>query len=69
MDSQDVYSLKKLVNKIYSYEPSLYNVIKAQIFYKFKDNNEIKIGVMLWCDNKLEALQLYGHISYSRSIP
>ena len=63
MNTHNAYDLFILVNKIYDYEPSLFNKIKALIGYKFKDNDEIRIGVNLWCDNKQEALRLYGHIS------
>ena len=59
----NAYDLFILVNKIYDYESSLYNIIKSQIFYKLKDNDEIRIAVKLWLNNEKEALELYGHIS------
>ncbi len=38
----NAYDLFILVNKIYDYEPSLFDKIKVQVGYKFKDNDEIK---------------------------
>jgi surface protein len=63
MDVHNAYDLFLLVNKIYDYEPSLFDKIKSQIFYELKDNTEIRIAVRLWLKNEKEALQLYGHIS------
>lgn len=43
--------IRWLLIKIYNYEPALLDIIKDQIFNKFKDNKEFRYGVKLWCNN------------------
>ena len=53
-----------LLIKIFEYEPSLYDNIKAVFFYKFKDNLEFREAINLWFDNNEEALKLYGPMDF-----
>ena len=39
------------------------NIIKEFIFFKPKIKDELKKAINLWCKNKNEALDKYGHIS------
>ena len=48
MNSYRLYDLHILLTKIYDYELNLFDRIKSQIFYKFKDNEEIRTAVKLW---------------------
>ena len=41
----------------------LKNVIKDYIIFKPKNKDELQKAVDLWCEDKEEALKLYGHIS------
>ena len=41
----------------------LQNTIKEFAIFKPKIKEELKTAVNLWCDNKDEALNKYGHIS------
>ena len=38
-------------------------IIENYIIFKPKTNKELKVAVDLWCENKEEALSIYGHIS------
>ena len=37
-------------------------IIENYIIFKPKTNKELKVAVDLWCENKENALKLYGHI-------
>ena len=41
----------------------LINIIKDYIIFKPKTKDELQEAVDLWCENKEEALNKYGHIS------
>ena len=41
----------------------LINIIKDYIIFKAKTKDELQEAVDLWCENKEEALNKYGHIS------
>ena len=58
-----INNLQNLLLEINDYESELLDIIKSMVFYKFKDNYEIRKAVNLWLSNELEALNLYGHIS------
>ena len=48
-----------------NYEPALVDMIFGFMkSYTFKTKEELLDGVNLWCDNREEAIRIYGHISY-----
>ena len=36
------------INKIFNYEPGIFYNIKDRIFYKFRDNQELRLAVKVW---------------------
>ena len=55
--------LRRLLHKIHSYEPNIYNKIMRPVFYQMKDSEELREGVQLWLTNESIAIIKYGHIS------
>jgi surface protein len=71
MIENSICELQYFLKKIFNYEEALYYIIKSLIFYKFKNNKELKTAVDLYIpyeyDNNMfnlnKALRIYGHIS------
>ena len=63
MTTHSNVKLKKLLNKILSYESELYNTIMRSVFYPMKDSEELREAVKLWLNNESIAITKYGHIS------
>ncbi len=60
-----VYELCLFMTMLGNYEPGIVDMIfKFMKSYTFKRNEELYEGVNLWCGNREEAIQKYGHISY-----
>ena len=61
----DICLLYLFLLKIYSYEPSLFYIIKRYIFYKFKNNDELRNAVSLYIDLETRNVSIikYNHIS------
>ena len=61
--------LKNYLNELLFYNimenitVDLLNNIKDFVFFKPKTEQELQEAVNLWCENKEEALSIYGHIS------
>ena len=52
------------LRNIHYYEEGIYDIIKYYMnTYTFKDNDELHIGINLWCDNRNKCIENYGHIS------
>ena len=49
--------------KLNTLNTDIKNTIKDYVKFKFKNKDELKKAVNLWCENKDEALNYYGHIS------
>jgi len=48
-----------------SYEPGILDLIQYYMkTYTFKTKQELQDAVDLWCENRADALEKYGHISY-----
>ena len=46
-----------------SYEPGIHRLIKYHMkTYTFETNQELQDAVDLWCENRADALEKYGHI-------
>ena len=56
-------ALRRLLHKINSYEPFIYNQIMRSVFYQMKDSKELREAVKLWINNESKAKTKYGHIS------
>ena len=65
MNKEINIKLYLFLKKIERYEVGLFYKIKEQIFYKFKDNEELENAVELYTNKKTFecALYLYNHIS------
>lgn len=61
----DTIVLWLFMKNILYYEEGIYNIIKYYTkSYTFKDNKELHLAFDLWCDNRLDSINRYGHISY-----
>lgn len=53
------------LQKIFNYEPYIFNKIKSHLFYSFQNSDELKHAVSLYLEDetKERAILNYGHIS------
>ncbi len=61
---EDVILLWIFMENIKYYEEGIYQYIKDCVKYKMLDNNELKVAVQLWKENKDECIERYGYISH-----
>ena len=57
-------TIQMFLELIYGYEPGLYDKIKREVCYRFRDRKELKSAVHKWGYwNRDVLLKVYGHIS------
>ena len=60
----DTVVLWMFMENIKDYEEGIYDIIKYYTkTYTFKDNMELNVATKLWCRNREECYNKYGHIS------
>jgi surface protein len=56
--------VQTLLSIVDGYEPDIYEEIQELLlFFQPQNHEELKEAVVLWCDNREEGFEKYGHIS------